>query len=259
MSSKSLVDIREFITANKEISKFFKEYANIQEDSLVTKTFDVYTKALEVHHYRCLSTLKFLLPRITSSPYYDEIKNQSANKKILDIGCALGTDLRKMSLDGIPQNYLYGLDIEKGFVNLGYDLFNDKKTNKMTFIIGNILDKDFIQRMNLPTNFDIVYSSSVIHLLDNEQVKQFLSNIYTILRENGIFFGQTTGLPEPQEIQEASGRHYFLHSGDSLKEELKKIGLKVIKIQVKKRESYSEKEKIRHYSNRDTIFFKCQK
>ena len=259
MSSKSLFDIREYITTNSEIPKFFKEYANIQENSLVTKVFEVYTKSLEVHHYRCLSTLKFLLPRITASPYYNEIKNQSTNKKFLDIGCALGTDLRKMNLDGIPQKNLYGLDIEKGFINLGYNLFNDKNTNKMTFIIGNILDKDFIQQMKLESSFDIAYSSSVIHLLDNQQVKQFLSNSYRIVREMGVFFGQTTGLPEPREIQEASGRHYFLHSGDSLKEELKKIGFKEIKIQVKKHESYSEKEKIIHYSNRDTIYFKCQK
>ena len=259
MSSKSLLDIREYITENSEIPEFFKEYADIQEDSLVSKAFEVYTKALEIHHYRCLSTFKFLLPRITSNPYYNEIKNQSINKKILDIGCALGTDLRKINLDGVPQNYLYGLDIEKGFVNLGYDLFNDKDTNKMTFIIGDILKKSFIQQMNLQSNFDIVYSSSVIHLLDNQQVKQFLSNINTILNENGTFFGQTTGLPEPQEIIEASGRQYFLHSGDSLKAELKKIGFIDIKIQVQKRESSSEKEKIIHYSNRDIIYFKCQK
>ena len=69
---------------------------------------------------------------------------------------------------------------------------------KVTFFIGNILDRNELSRLNLIESFDIIYSGSVVHLLAEQDIKKLFSNIYKTLQPGGIFFGQTTGLETPQ-------------------------------------------------------------
>ena len=134
MDSDSYLDLKNYINSHKEVYDFFNSYSAIDQDSLVSKVFEIYTKALKVHSYRCIQTYKFLSPRIINNPFYSSVIHRSTPFKFLDVGCALGTDLRKIALDGIPQENLFGLDIEKNFVQLGYNLFNDKNTSNMCSI-----------------------------------------------------------------------------------------------------------------------------
>ncbi len=258
MNSKSFSELREFISSHDEIKKFFKDYSNIEEDILLSKAFEIYTKAQKVHSYKCIQTLRFLTPRILNNPYYTKVKENWASNYILDIGCGLGTDLRRMNLDGMTQKYLYGLDIEKDFVQLGFDLFDDEKTNKMTFYIDNILDEQTIEKLQLREKFNIVYSSSVIHLLNKEETKSFLSNVYTVLKTNGIFFGQTTGLAIPQYVSDSYGKIRFIHSKESLQEELEEFSFTDIQVSVQSRIPDIDKKEEKE-SQRKMMYFYATK
>ena len=151
------------------------------------------------------------------------------------------------------------MDIEEGFIDLGYELFGDKKNSSIQFQMGNVLEKSTVEMLQKLETWDIIYSSSVIHLLDKKQVELLLHNIYTLLGKAGIFFGQTTGLKEPQERLEKSGRRYYLHSKESLQKEFESAGFKNIEIDVKDHEKYTDEDKQTFYENRDTLFFYSEK
>lgn len=254
MSSKSILELREYLSSNKEIGTFFKNYANIDEEILLTKAFEIYNKAMNVHQYRCIASFRFLTPRILNNPFYPEVKLFWNNKTIVDIGCGLGTDLRRINFDGAAQNLLYGLDIQNTFINLGYELFNDKDHNNMTFLTGNILENSIIDELNLQEKFDIVYSSSVIHLLDKREISQYLKNIKRITKKGGIFFGQTTGLSEPRCLIDSSSIPRYLHSKGSLQSEFEINGFSNVRINVTEHSHHENSSQ-----NRKMLYFFCNK
>lgn len=258
MSSQSRLDLQNFILSNKDIKTFFKNYANIDENELLNKAFDIYTKAQQVHAYRCIETFKFLTNRILNNPFYPDVKNTWNNKKILDIGCGLGTDLRRMTLDGASQRNLHGLDVEKDFIELGYELFNDSETNEMTFYVDNILEKSTIDKLHIKEKFAIIYSSSVIHLLNKEEIEKFLISVYAILQTNGIFFGQTTGLASPQQLSDSRGKERYLHSKESLFEEFEAHGFRNVRIELQEHKT-NLRRKGGENRTRFTMYFYCSK
>lgn len=259
MSSKSITELENFLTSNKNIENFFKDYSNLDKETLLNKAYDIYTKAMEVHSYRCIASFRFLTPRIVNNPFYNKIKNHWQGKSIVDIGCGMGTDLRRMNLDGAAQENLYGIDIENTFINLGFDLFNDKNTNIINFLTGNILDKMIIDQLHLRNKFDIIYSSAVIHLLNKEDIQKLIGNIFSLLKPEGIFFGQTTGLSLSAEINDSSGKKRFLHSKESLRDEFLTQGFKKIEIEVREHETHGDHGTQTNSMKRKMLYFECKK
>jgi len=62
--------------------------------------------------------------------------------KLLDLGCCLAQDLRKLVFDGVPSENLYGLDIEARFIDLSYDFFRDIDTLKSQFVVEDMFGTD---------------------------------------------------------------------------------------------------------------------
>jgi hypothetical protein len=95
-------------------------------------------------------------------------------------GCCMGTDLRTLIADNIfPRTNLFGLELEKDFVDLGFELFGDDNSwDKDHFLIGDSL-------RSIPSDilFDYVYCGSVFHLLTEEQDIQLSKNIFKALKE----------------------------------------------------------------------------
>ena len=56
----------------------------------------------------------------------------------LDIGCCFGQELRKLSSDGAPSSNLYGIGLERSFVDFGFELFRDRDRLESTFLTGDI-------------------------------------------------------------------------------------------------------------------------
>ena len=61
---------------------------------------------------------------------------------LLDLGCCLAQDLRKLVFDGVPSENLYGLDVERRFVDIGYELFRDAASLKSRFVVQDMLASD---------------------------------------------------------------------------------------------------------------------
>jgi SAM-dependent methyltransferase len=241
------------ININDTIIDLFTSYIgnSIKIEDLKQKALEIQKKALEIQNYKCIRQGKFLEPRISFHPSYKTlILPQLENKKIIDIGCCMGTDIRKLILDGATPSNIVGIDIDK-FWHLGYELFDDYKNNTLLskincFYLVDLLSDSFKDKIYEIGNekfenfqgFDIVYMGSVLHLLSEEDIKKAIQHSFQILAPQGMYLGQTVACSAPTTIaretiqKNLSGKKLrFLHSPSSLKKLLEDIGFSEVKVE----------------------------
>ena len=86
-------------------------------------------KAWEIHPRPYIGQLRFLDLTLSESPSYPDILARLKNDpeaKFLDLGCCFGQDIRKLVYDGAPAPSLYGAELRREFVELGFDCFRDR-------------------------------------------------------------------------------------------------------------------------------------
>lgn len=141
-----------------------------------------------------------------------------AGARFLDIGCCLGHDIRKLVFDGVPAEQLRGVELQQGFIDLGFELFRDKDRLGDTFLQGDVL-KDGEPWTQLAEGFDLVQLAMLLHLLTyEEQISGFKRAIEclkpgpgtTIL---GIAVGTVGGT-----VEDWAGKKVPAHNAETFKE-----------------------------------------
>ena len=76
---------------------------------------------------------------ISKCPAYDDIIGRlQGGECLLDVGCFLGQDLRRLVADGAPSDRLYAVDIVNHW-DLGYEMFRDRHAFTAHYIEADIL------------------------------------------------------------------------------------------------------------------------
>ncbi|KAF2659796.1 hypothetical protein K491DRAFT_590343 [Lophiostoma macrostomum CBS 122681] len=152
--------------------ELFEKYSKIPPDDVVRYITEVRDKAFKVFPYPCLGHWGFIELTTRQSPQFGEaLERIKAGDKYLDIGCCVGQDIRKLTYEGAPSENMYGSDLRKEFMDIGYELFRDQDTLKATFIAADIFDPDSDLR-SLDGKIDIVNAGSFFHLWEyDDQVK----------------------------------------------------------------------------------------
>ncbi|KAI8980781.1 hypothetical protein BD414DRAFT_516481 [Trametes punicea] len=108
----------------------------------------VQAEATEAFPYPCIRTFDFVKPKISRLPCYEQLLSLAKNDRdalLLDIGCCVGTDIRKVIADGYPAQNIIASDLRPGFWSIGHKLFmSDPATFSVTFLPGDVLDSTFI-------------------------------------------------------------------------------------------------------------------
>lgn len=143
----------------------------------------------------------FLNLNISNNPVYPEVIDRLKNgERLLDLGCCMGQDTRKMVFDaGIDTSKnLYAADIKRDFWDFSFDMFRDKDSLQTTFIEADILNPDSDLKQ-LDGTLDLVYTSSFYHLFDLEtQAKAIKRTIKLLKPEPGVMvFGRQGGVEDP--------------------------------------------------------------
>ncbi|KAI0742059.1 hypothetical protein C8Q80DRAFT_1110145 [Daedaleopsis nitida] len=146
---------------DKDSFEFFKKATGIEgEEDLKAHIVAVQREALQArlfshaHPYPCIATFAFLESRLALLPAYDQLQELGKTRRhpiFVDIGCCLGTDVRKIAMDGYPKESILATDIVPEFWTLGHKLFNTTPaTFPVPIIPGNVLDPAFLEPLPEP-------------------------------------------------------------------------------------------------------------
>ncbi|KAJ5758228.1 uncharacterized protein N7511_006922 [Penicillium nucicola] len=185
-------------------------------------------KGWDIVHYPCFGMFWFLHFDLAGSPIYDEIVAKvKEGALLLDLGCALGQDIRRLVYDGAPQEHLIGLDLRQEFIDLGFELFQDRTSLHSTFVAQDFLD-DAQSLEPWAGNLKIINSGYFMHLWGWEGQLNVAKRIVSLLSlqggsiVTGVHFGSeetghTTKVPENVDP-------LFLHDCDTLKRLWEQVG-----------------------------------
>ncbi|KIK80486.1 hypothetical protein PAXRUDRAFT_833496 [Paxillus rubicundulus Ve08.2h10] len=126
-------------------SEFFKQQTGITDDDELKKhILAVQAEAYKVAPYPTIMGFSFLTLLLTRLPAYEDVVKIGLTHKgaiFLDIGCCVGTDVRKAVADGFPAKRTIGSDLHPEFGDLAHKLFRTTpETFPGCFIPGDTFD-----------------------------------------------------------------------------------------------------------------------
>lgn len=116
--------------------------------------------------------------------------------RYLDVGCCLGQDIRKLVADGVPSDHLNGIELEKEFIDLGYEFFKDRDALKANFFQADILDRGGDNALNvLSGTMEFIHLGMVLHIFTWDQQRETLERCITLLKSQPgvMILGQAVG------------------------------------------------------------------
>jgi len=178
--------------------------------------------------YRCLETGGFLVPTVGFHPWYKDkelrlerlrmatTEQQQMTFAMLDLGCGIGSDARKMLIDKFASHAVL-VDRSDLYLRLGRELFGDAddddktasepvcKQDHVAFCTVDIAapllqgEQDVVVERIQATlyeilpgscSFDAVYAGKFFHCLETEaKFRLTLRRIRKLLRRKGVLFG----------------------------------------------------------------------
>lgn len=156
--------------------------------------------------------------------YQNIISRLKSGASILDLGCCVAQDLRKLAHDGAPSTNMYGADLHGKFLSLGYDLFLDKHTLGAKFIEADVFDLDGPLK-DLEGRMDIIQIGLFLHIFDLEGQIKACERIVKLGRavKGTLIVGQQTG--KQVAGNQARGKGVaFKHNMESFKDMWRVVG-----------------------------------
>ncbi|KAF8836501.1 hypothetical protein BDN67DRAFT_974083 [Paxillus ammoniavirescens] len=135
----------QFYKITPEQSEFFKQQTGItDDDELKRHILAVQAAAYKVAPYPGIMGFSFISLLLTRLPAHEDVVKIGLTRKdaiFLDIGCSVGTDVRKAAADGFPAERTIGSDLHPEFGNLAHKLFRTTpETFPGHFIPGDAFD-----------------------------------------------------------------------------------------------------------------------
>ena len=146
---------------------------------------------------------------------------------ILDVGCCLGQDLRKLAADGAPTNQMYGCGIENDFWDVGFDLFCDRSTFDVNYFQADVFDLQSSLKA-LRGSIDIIYLGLVHHLWSRKEQVEALVNLAWLTKPGSMILGLGAGWSKGREFEtnwkNATKRMYY-HDNETMRELWRDVGI----------------------------------
>ncbi|KAJ5201844.1 uncharacterized protein N7498_006507 [Penicillium cinerascens] len=204
------------------------EYSKIPSDQVVQHVNSMRDRAFAVFPYPCIGSFRFLDLSIPQSTVYPEILQRlKSGEKLLDVGCAIGQELRHLVFDGVPPENLYSSDIRQDFYDIGYDLFADRSTLKSQFFQADIFDDNSSLVQNLTGKVNIVNAASFFHLFSWDQQIVVAKRVISLLaaQPGSLVIGRQVGNADPADPgDKANAPTIYRHNPTTWKQLWEQVG-----------------------------------
>jgi len=147
----------------------------------------------------------------------------------MDIGCCLGQDIRKLIFDGAPISQVTGVELNQGFIDLGYELFRDKDMLNHRMVAANVMESvDSIESPLCPFvgKQSVVQLGMILHLFTWEEQLVVFEHAIQLLKpdETGtLIIGQASGNLDGIPIGEAWSHKAFKHNVESFEKLVREV------------------------------------
>lgn len=182
-------------------------------------------KAWAIRSYPCTGLGLFLKPMIPKSRVYKSIiRRLQEGERLLDVGCFLGQDLRRLVTDGASSENLYAMNIVSHW-DLGYKIFRDREIFSAHFIETDILHLNSALQA-LKGTFNTISISHVLHQWEwNDQVSA-LKQQAILSRVGAIIVGFQVGSVgfRKRPASELAKSSAYWHNPESFQEIWDQVG-----------------------------------
>ncbi|KAL4792772.1 hypothetical protein BDV19DRAFT_391899 [Aspergillus venezuelensis] len=195
------------------------QYAKIPPSLIETRIREIAKKAWTIESYPCFQKFWFLQPDLSQSISYASILNKIQSGGIfLDLGCGLGQDIRQLVHDGAPPQNLLGLELRQAYVDLGYELYQDKELLESTFLIQSFFT-DTPDLTALAGKITIINSGYFMHMWDREKQLAVAKRMISLLspERGGLITGVHFGSAQAGKWEGARNKVMFLHNVHTLR------------------------------------------
>ncbi|KAJ9610231.1 hypothetical protein H2200_005008 [Cladophialophora chaetospira] len=223
------------------VSTLLSSYSGIPEERHKEHITTVRNRAYKSYPYPCLGRWRFLDLDLSSHPLYQSdilpaLKKTSTESAsagqpqpdwiLLDLGCCLGQDIRKLIFDGGDPSRIHGADLRPEFIDTGYELFQDEdKFPRSEHFVAPADVFDFSTESELSKRYDgkvgILHTTAVFHLFNwDEQVQMAKRCLQLMTPKLGkvLICGGQVGNIEAKEQPRRSGKGTrFRHNDESWK------------------------------------------
>ncbi|RAL12614.1 uncharacterized protein BO97DRAFT_389629 [Aspergillus homomorphus CBS 101889] len=177
---------------NSDAQRVLESYSGLKPDEVIPHVLSVRNEAFEVYQYACIGQMRFLSFNLRHLPFYSKALEQlrtDPTAGFLDAGCCFAQELRFLADQGIPSTQLYGCDLEKIFIDLGYQLFRDQDRFQATFAVGDLATADSKEYENgqiaqrLQGKISVVFASSLFHMWNYATQLRVATRLVRLCRE----------------------------------------------------------------------------
>ncbi|CEI60554.1 hypothetical protein FVEN_g9962 [Fusarium venenatum] len=187
-------------------------------------------KAWCVSQYPCVGRWKFLYIPDPKDPRYQQalfrLNVAGSRDVLLDLGCGVGQVIRQFRADGVDGAQLIGTDLQSKFIDIGYDLFQDRHQLGASFVTGDMLDPEDKEMASLRGKITMVHAGSFFHLFNWIQQLYIGKRVVEFLKpgtRNAMIYGRQVGTNHPGPTS-TSTRSSYLHDQASFQRLWNEIG-----------------------------------
>jgi SAM-dependent methyltransferase len=170
------------------------EYSKIPVDQQSKHVHEIRDKAFAIRSYPCTGLGVWLAPYISHSPAYAAVvKRLQDGGTLMDVGCFMGDDLRRLAYDGAPSDKMYGVDIVSHW-DVGFAMYRDEGSFKAHFIEADIMKPEVNPRLAaLKGEIDVISISAVLHQWDWDSQIECVKQLVKFSKPGTIVIGHQMG------------------------------------------------------------------
>ncbi|KZV67600.1 hypothetical protein PENSPDRAFT_635454 [Peniophora sp. CONT] len=218
---------------------FLKQTVSPDENEIRSRVEAVQKEAYDIYAYPCIRGFRYVAHFMKANAAYSraiELGKADPSAILLDIGCCMGTDVRKAAYDGYPASQIVGCELQSEFIRLGKKLYADEENTPIRFIQGDVLTlklpssvqsvvpsstpvREVAALDDLLGRVAVLYTGALFHLFDESTQHALALRLALLARQDKptLIFGRHQGQAQAGPIKDnfAQALDRYAHSSET--------------------------------------------